>query len=264
MKTKLFFEIAIHIFWRTPLVLTFDWFPHPMADGHADLAIDPTVSEYPGQFITCGGDGEVRIWNGLEDDSPIVRIWNGLEDDSPIAISLADVCRGLASRSLPSSSSDSSSSSDAAPQGRFVAGSADTNGVHAYDLPNGTPTGILTRFTADVNCLSYSPDGLLLAAGGGDFVVKILRDSGSETDTPAVVATFTGHSAPILSLAFDPSGTRLASAACNGDLKIWDLNGLASSSSSAEESSIPLSQRCVKTLGGVFPFSNDFDNTQTW
>ena len=206
------------------------------------MTLDPTVTEYPGQFITCGGDGEIRIWNGLE-------------DDSPIAISLADVCRGLASRSLPSSDSSSSSAT-----GRFVAGSSDSHGVHAYDLPNGTPNGVFTRFTADVNCLTYSPDGSLLAAGGGDFQIKVLKDTGVENSQPAVVATFTGHTAPVLSLAFDPSGTRLASAACNGDVKIWDLNGLGGEESSEDSAT---HQRCAKTIGGVFPFSNDFDNTQT-
>ena len=203
--------------------------------------MDPTVTESPGQFITCGCDGEIRIWNGLE-------------DDSPVAITLADVCRGLAVRKNGTAS---------ATTGRFVAGSADTHGVHAYDLPDATPDGIVTRFTADVNCLTYSPDGCLLAAGAGDFQIKIIADaptgSGDDSSTSTGITTLTGHSAPILSLAFDPSGTRLASAACNGDIKIWDLIGL----NSGDDSSSSSSSRCLKTLGGVFPFSNDFDNSQT-
>ena len=208
--------------------------------------MDPTVSEYPGQFITCGSDGEVRIWNGIE-------------DDSPVAISLADVARGLAAKSVSSSSSSSSSSV----RGRFVAGSSDTHGIHAYDLPDATPDGILTRFTADVTCAAYSPDGTLLAAGAGDFQIKVLRDGVAATEEGASsgvspATNLSGHAAPILSLAFDPSGTRLASAACNGDIKIWDLIDVLSSSPTSASTS-----RCIKTLGGVFPASNDFDNTQT-
>lgn len=197
-------------------------------DGHTDLTFDPSVTDYPGQFLTCGSDGDVRIWNGLE-------------DDSPIGVTLGDSALGLACRP-PLAPSDDAEPEDSAVGGRFVAGSSDTHGIHAFDLPDGTPDGIVARFTAPVTCLCYSPDGKILAGGACDFQIKVIYQT--------EMKTLTGHSAPLLSLNFDPSGTQLASSACDGSIKIWDLSKDQSDS-------------CVKTLSDVFPKSNDFENSKT-
>ena len=47
---------------------------------------------------------------------------------------------------------------------RYFAGT-DNNTVQAYTFPDGTPDGILTRFTAPVNSITLNASGSTLVAG---------------------------------------------------------------------------------------------------
>jgi WD40 repeat protein len=68
-----------------------------------------------------------------------------------------------------------------------------------------------------VSCLSYSPDGSRLAAGGPDGTIRIREDSTSQQDT-----VIHGHAGPVLSAVLGP-GNRLASAGQDRTLKAWAL-----------------------------------------
>jgi WD40 repeat protein len=97
--------------------------------------------------------------------------------------------------------------------------SGDANNVAIYSLTDMTHEGILSRASAPVTCMSISSDGKLLASGGwympyfecefpddtevflsSDFVVHV-TDTKSHKDSQ-----ITAHTAPILSVAFDPKG----------------------------------------------------------
>lgn len=86
----------------------------------------------------------------------------------------------------------------------------------------------LSGATGAIRALAFSPDGLLLAAGGDDQTLWLWSLGGSPpaantTITPQ--ATLTGQPAPIVSLMFGSSGTRLFSTGADGSGYIWGLTG---------------------------------------
>jgi WD40 repeat protein/serine/threonine protein kinase/Tfp pilus assembly protein PilF len=77
------------------------------------------------------------------------------------------------------------------------------------------------RSLAGYNAVAYSPDGKHLATGGPDNTVAVLDVARGEA-----AQTLRGHTSPVMSVAFRPSGGRLASGSSDGwkgELKAWDL-----------------------------------------
>ena len=73
----------------------------------------------------------------------------------------------------------------------------------------------MARFTADVTCMDINTDkGELLVAGSADMTVKVVNTASYE-----VMATFEGHSAPILSVSIDCQGKYVASSSCDGSIR---------------------------------------------
>ena len=74
-----------------------------------------------------------------------------------------------------------------------------------------------------VRAVSFSPDGTLLASGGGegfqeDGTVKLW-----DVETHTNIATLYGHTGPVLSVTFSPDGSTLASGSGDGTVKLWDV-----------------------------------------
>lgn len=69
-----------------------------------------------------------------------------------------------------------------------------------------------------IRTVSFSPDGRVLASGGGDNVVKIWDVSSGK-----LIIDLKGHTMEILQVAFSPDGSHVASASNDGTVKIWDL-----------------------------------------
>jgi serine/threonine protein kinase len=68
-------------------------------------------------------------------------------------------------------------------------------------------------------CLTFSPDGRLLASGSWDHTIKIWN-----IDTGDLLQTFQGHQDLVLSIAFSPNGLLLASGSADKTIKLWDVN----------------------------------------
>jgi WD40 repeat protein len=93
-----------------------------------------------------------------------------------------------------------------------------------------------------VNCLAFSPDGKLLAVGGG------FPDQGGEVqlwDVPTGTArvTLRGHHGPVYALAFTPNGRTLATFSFDRMVKLWDVASgreRASLTLAPETSSLPI------------------------
>ena len=68
-----------------------------------------------------------------------------------------------------------------------------------------------------VYCLAVSPDGEILASGGGDGRVKLWN-----SDSGELRFALEGHTAAVQSVAFAPDGCLLASGAQDGGVKLWE------------------------------------------
>ncbi|KAI1237476.1 hypothetical protein IHE44_0013550 [Lamprotornis superbus] len=153
------------------------------AEGHTDVCFDDTGS----CIVTCGSDGDVRIWENLD-------------DDDPKSINVGEKAFSCDLKN-----------------GRLIT-AVSNNTVQMHTFPEGDPDGILTRFTMHVNHVTFSPDGTRVAAGSSDFMIKVVEVADSSKQK-----TFRGHDAPVLSLSFDPKDVYLASASCDGSVRVWSI-----------------------------------------
>uniref|UniRef100_A0A7N6FCA7 WD repeat and HMG-box DNA-binding protein 1 n=1 Tax=Anabas testudineus TaxID=64144 RepID=A0A7N6FCA7_ANATE len=134
------------------------------SEGHTEVCFDET-----GKFIvTCGNDGDVRIWESLDDDDPKF-------------ITVGEKAYSLALKN-----------------GKLVTASSN-NTVQIHTFPDGDPDGILTRFTTNATHVAFNSSGSRVAAGSSDFMIKVVEVSDSSQQK-----TLRGHEAPVLSVTFDP------------------------------------------------------------
>jgi WD40 repeat protein len=67
--------------------------------------------------------------------------------------------------------------------------------------------------------VSFSPDGQLIASGGGEGMVKLWNRRGT------LIQTLKGHTDSVLSVSFSPNSQRLASTSRDGTVKLWSRDG---------------------------------------
>ncbi|KNE63582.1 hypothetical protein, variant [Allomyces macrogynus ATCC 38327] len=87
-----------------------------------------------------------------------------------------------------------------------------------FGLPAGEYLRLVTRHTLPVTCLDFSMNGQLVASGSEDHSIRI-----TSTENIEEMFELNGHKAPVTSVAFDPLGTYLASAGCDGRLLVWNV-----------------------------------------
>ncbi|XP_039177138.1 WD repeat and HMG-box DNA-binding protein 1 [Crotalus tigris] len=160
----------------------------PMRYGHTEGQTDVCFNDTGSCIVTCGSDGDVRIWESLD-------------DDDPKSINIGEKAYSFALKN-----------------GRLIT-AVSNNTVQIHTFPEGLPDGILTRFTTNANHVVFSADGSKVAVGSSDFLVKIVDVTDSSQQK-----TFRGHDAPVLSVSLDPAGTFLASASCDGSVRVWKIS----------------------------------------
>ncbi|WP_062295201.1 WD40 repeat domain-containing protein [Nostoc piscinale] len=72
---------------------------------------------------------------------------------------------------------------------------------------------------SNVQSVSYSPDGQIIATASYDNTIKLWQADGK------LIKTLEGHTQPVRSVSFSPKGDMLASAKRDGTVELWDRNG---------------------------------------
>ncbi|KAF2355394.1 Minichromosome loss protein Mcl1 middle region [Trinorchestia longiramus] len=149
-------------------------------EGHTDVCF----SDDGRSLITCGEDGEVRVFQGLDDDDCLTHIVG--DRAHALSYKFPDIVVGC-----------------------------DYNCIQYFNAETGNPGSIIARFTSHPTCLDVHEH--LIAAGGSDMIVCVHNTTDS-TDT-----VLEGHTSSILSVSLDPKGDYVASSSCDGSVKIWFL-----------------------------------------
>ena len=74
-----------------------------------------------------------------------------------------------------------------------------------------------------VQAVSFSPDGTLLASGGGEGFQEAGTVKLWDVETHTNIATLYGHTGQVFSVSFSPDGSTLASGSGDGTVKLWDV-----------------------------------------
>ncbi|KAK4875420.1 hypothetical protein RN001_011842 [Aquatica leii] len=154
------------------------------SDGHTDVC----YTEDGTRLITCGSDGDIRIWAGFDDDDPI------------------QTCVGEWALCVRQ-------------KGERMYIATDKNNVQIMTYPEAERDGILIRFTAHVNHTDTGKNHDLIAVVSEDMEVKVI-DLSKEADN---ILSFSGLSGPPLSVALSPKARMLAVASGDGLLRIWNV-----------------------------------------
>jgi WD40 repeat protein len=101
------------------------------------------------------------------------------------------------------------------PDGRMLA-AARSDGIFLWDLERRQFARKLKGHEAEVNCVRFSPDGKIVASGGGDNTIR-LWDSRSGQ----LLRILKGHRDRVWSMAFVPDGQTLVSGSWDHDVKLW-------------------------------------------
>ena len=106
------------------------------------------------------------------------------------------------------------------PDGKTFASQNLRGEIHLWDTNTGEKKrlfrGSLTISSADIGCLSFSPDGQTLASGIGSGIDLWNATIGE------LKKTLTGHDSAVNSISFSPEGSLLASGSQDGTVRLWD------------------------------------------
>ena len=119
------------------------------------------------------------------------------------------------------------------PDGRLLASASRDRTGKLWDVSGGRLISSLDGHRGAVTAVAFSPDGRTLATAGADRAILLwnVPPAGGRPGTLRERATWTGHTAKIISLAFSHDGKWLSSgsdlnpADKTAELKLWDAAG---------------------------------------
>ena len=149
--------------------------------------------------VVFGGD---LLASGGWDNT--VRLWDSVEKRELSTIMFDDWVRELA----------------ASPNGQFLAAACKDGTVSLIEFATGEVLHTFPAHESGTDCLDFSPDGALLVTGGRDQLVK-LWDMNEFSEQP--LAQLAGHSKPVLTVAFHPTGNMIGSGSGDHTARLWAI-----------------------------------------
>lgn len=198
--------------------------------GHTDMILAVQYHPTGKQLMTSSVDGTLRIWDtttgeqstSISLNDPVVfPIYD--KNGSTIMfvdsgeLQYRDAKDGRLIQSIPVSKNDFvfALSPD---ETHLAVISEDATYIRVLNVSDHQPVVNIRYPSNQLEAMSFSPDGSLLAAVGRDRKVHIW-----DTTNGLEVFTLAGHTEFIFSMAFNPDGKHLASGGSDGVVKIWSL-----------------------------------------
>jgi len=222
-----------------------------------DVATGKPIREFPGDAAAFAPDGKTLA--SVCRDDEMIRLWDvrtgkairqfdgqqvdlvSISSDGKTlaaagqgkAVHLWDVATGqersqLAIRQAGEGKSPWVASLAFAPDGKMLAalvavdhnsGVFDSFTIQLWDLPTGKEIRRINELGSSQCWLAFSPNGRMLASGGGDKALLWDAVTGQQ------LGRLEGHQGAIKWLAFGPSGNTLASASSDTSVLVWDMQG---------------------------------------
>lgn len=161
------------------------------AAGFCDVSFStcPPLDEGGWHAVTCGADGKITI-----------RLSKNMEEAMG-SVDAKDAQTGVAVSPLGD---------------RFCVADA-SNYVKVYSLPDGQFQDVVTKFVLPPRCLSFSPSGMHLAAGGDDDMIKMI-DVGAKKVFKSIQS-----GAYVRGIAYDPESQFLAVTCADGTFAVYEI-----------------------------------------
>ena len=108
------------------------------------------------------------------------------------------------------------------PDGASLASSAAYDGdatIKLWDMATQQETTTLQPKQGNINSMTFSPDGSIIASGMSGSSIKLL-----DVSTMDLLASLDGHAREIRGVAFSPDGELLVSASFDNTVKLWDVS----------------------------------------
>ncbi len=95
--------------------------------------------------------------------------------------------------------------------------------VQLWDVATGKERRLLEDGLFRLHCVAFSPDGSLVAAGGGNWQQNRMGEVRLwNAQSGKRVGRLVGHGGPVISVSFSPDGKTVASGGLDGTIRFWD------------------------------------------